>query len=97
MTRPADVLIGAKLRKARTRKGLRPRDIAATLGLHPVLIGAWERGQEPVPPARREALAAALGLSAADLLPPRVEVLSSEKAAVIDAMRARQPETFSHA
>lgn len=66
--RGVEVRPGEYIRRAREDAGLAQRQLAEDLGVSHVFLGAWERGDKPIPDKHVDALAEALpGLSAADL------------------------------
>ena len=63
----SDAAIGSVLRNARCRKGLSQADVGIEMRVAAVTIQHWEAGRSRVPPDRRAALAAFLGLAETDL------------------------------
>lgn len=56
-------LIGAKLRAARTAGGVKRKELAATAGIPPSRLSAYEFGEKPIPIPELEVLARAVGLT----------------------------------
>jgi transcriptional regulator with XRE-family HTH domain len=60
--------LGVRIAKARRAKGLKQKHLAAALDVEPVTISRWETGSNGPPLARLGEIAAALDLSAAELI-----------------------------
>ena len=58
------------LKKAAQRAGMRGRTIARELGVSDNAVSLWLRRIRPVPDARKRELAALIGVTVDDLLPP---------------------------
>ena len=54
------VISGPALRFARVRVGMSQVGLARRLQVTPATVRDWERGHDPIPPARYEAIGAAL-------------------------------------
>lgn len=55
------LMVGRIIREARLRAGLAQSAIAGLIGVSPVTLSRWERGEESVPQARRAQLAGLYG------------------------------------
>jgi len=61
---------GARLREARVRKEMTQETLAAKLGVSGQTISTYERGTQPIPPARAVALATLLQVDIETVTPP---------------------------
>src|SRR5258706_7151913 len=55
-------IVGALLRQTRLKARLEPADLAASAGISPAALNAYELGQSPIPLPELEAMAARLGV-----------------------------------
>jgi transcriptional regulator with XRE-family HTH domain len=62
---------GARVRAVREERGLTQMSLAHAAGMHPTYLGSVETGQRNVALLNLYALAGALEVELADLLPPR--------------------------
>jgi transcriptional regulator with XRE-family HTH domain len=60
--------VGARIRRARTNKGLSQEQLALEAGLHRAYVGQIERGEKNIGISNLARIAKALGLSLAELL-----------------------------
>ncbi len=63
--------VGARVRRARLRKGLSARGLAAALGVSPATLSQLENDKAQLTVTRLESIAAVLGVSACDILSQR--------------------------
>ncbi|MBF6416906.1 helix-turn-helix domain-containing protein [Nocardia cyriacigeorgica] len=62
--------IAGEIRAARARRGLRQADLAEKIGVQPYTISRIEKGNREIPSSYLCAIAEALGVQVASLLPP---------------------------
>jgi transcriptional regulator with XRE-family HTH domain len=70
---------GQHLRKLRTNKGISQETLAELAGLHRTYISSVERGERNVTITTIEKLAAALGVTMAELMPSAIETSRSKQ------------------
>ena len=63
--------VGARLRRARLRRGMSGRELAAAIGVSPATLSQLENDKAQLTVARLESIATALGVSACDILAQR--------------------------
>lgn len=63
-----DVQIGARLREARTKRGIQQKDLAAQLGLEQSALSRYERGEMRLPSSLLARIARALKVSSDEIL-----------------------------
>lgn len=70
MPDPLDVMVGAKIRIFRTHRGMSQSDLAGKIGVAFQQVQKYENGANRVGASRLSRIAAALGISIADLFEP---------------------------
>jgi transcriptional regulator with XRE-family HTH domain len=84
---------GSKLNRLRRERGLTLADVADALGVSKPTVWAWEKGKARPLPERLDAIAAALGVKADDLV--ESNAASAKASALIEECRGRIAGTFA--